>query len=81
MTNRIELSLQLGKLRKQAGDLATLIDREQSRLLQMYYIPGNQMEAEQSLSDFQRFQADCYEVSTKVSRLDSHHPCQMAGSE
>lgn len=62
VSNRIELSLQLGKLRKQARDIASLIDDEQKQLLQNYQIPANQQESEKFLNEFRCFQAERYEV-------------------
>jgi hypothetical protein len=66
VSNRIELSLQLGKLRCQAEDVATAIDHERKQLLKAYCIPGTQQDAERFLNEFQCFQAERYEVHSDI---------------
>ena len=72
VSGRIELSLQINKVLRLANDVMNTIQREQQRLQQMRFIPGNIAEAEQALEVHHQFRIDC-EVSGVRGALARHH--------
>jgi len=75
VSGRIELSLQINKVLRLANDVMNTIQREQQRLLQMRFIPGNLAEAEKALDVHHQFRIDCEVGSPYPSpNHPSHNP-------
>uniref|UniRef100_A0A914I119 Triple functional domain protein n=1 Tax=Globodera rostochiensis TaxID=31243 RepID=A0A914I119_GLORO len=69
VSNRIELSIQLGKLRQIANGVIGAVEREQMRLMQLYFIPGNQQEVDMELRYFHEFRIGIESTEENVNRF------------
>nr|CAD2179531.1 unnamed protein product [Meloidogyne enterolobii] len=69
ISNRIELSIHLSKLRQMAHEIVEAIERQQMRLRQFFHIPGNEQETDLETKYFNEFRIEIETFEEKISRF------------
>uniref|UniRef100_A0A915MQR7 Uncharacterized protein n=2 Tax=Meloidogyne incognita group TaxID=654580 RepID=A0A915MQR7_MELJA len=69
ISNRIELSIHLSKLRQMAQEVVEAIERQQMRLRQFFHIPGNEQETDLETKYFNEFRIEIEMFEEKISRF------------
>uniref|UniRef100_A0A1I8BRB2 PH domain-containing protein n=1 Tax=Meloidogyne hapla TaxID=6305 RepID=A0A1I8BRB2_MELHA len=69
ISNRIELSIHLNKLRQMAHEVVEAIERQQMRLRQFFHIPGNEQETDLETKYFNEFRIEIEMFEEKISRF------------